>query len=87
MAGPPTGVRKSLAKQGKAMPDAGVGTGGRFPIRNGNDLAKAIKAVGRAAGGEPGRQKVRRFIMKRAKELGLSSRIPPNWSADGSVKG
>ena len=86
MAVPDTQTRRNLAKQGKAMPDAG-GSGGRFPIRNAADLAKAIKAVGRAKGGEEGRRKVRRFIIRRAKELGLSSQIPGSWQSDGSMKG
>lgn len=79
MAGPDTETRRRLAGQNKALP------GGRFPIRNGADLAKAIKAVGRAAGGEQGRRKVRRFIISRAKALGLTSSIPDSWNADGSV--
>ena len=61
-------------------------TGGRFPIRNREDLAKAIKAVGRAKGGEQGRAAVRRFIIKRARALGLESMLPANWAADGSLK-
>lgn len=86
MAGPDTATRKSLAKQGKAMPDA-EGSGGRFPIRNRADLAKAIKAVGRAKGGEEGRRKVRRFIVRRARELGLTSMLPDNWDlSTGALK-
>lgn len=85
MAGPDTDTRRKLASQGKAMPDS-EGSGGRFPIRNREDLAKAIKAVGRASGGEEGRRKVRRFIMRRARELGLTSMIPDSWQSDGSVK-
>jgi hypothetical protein len=46
-------TRKNLAKQGKAIPDSS--SGGRYPIRNKDDLAKAIQAVGRASGGEEGR--------------------------------
>lgn len=84
MAGPDTETRRELASKGKAMPDP-EGSGGRFPIRNASDLAKAIKAVGRAAGGEQGRRKVRRFIIKRARELGLSSSIPDSWKSNGSV--
>jgi hypothetical protein len=87
MAGPDTSTRKRLAKSGKAMPDTGQGTGGRFPIRNRSDLAKAIRAVGRASGGEEGRRKVRRFIMRRARELGASNMIPDSWNSDGSVGG
>lgn len=85
MAGPDTDTRKKLAKSGKAMPDS-EGSGGRFPIRNRSDLAKAIKAVGRAKGGEEGRRKVRRFIIRRARALNLSNMIPDSWQADGSVK-
>lgn len=67
------------------MPDA-EGSGGRFPIRNRADAEKAIKAVGRAAGGEEGRRKVRRFIIKRLRELNLTSMIPDSWNSDGSLK-
>ena len=84
MAGSDMQTRKTLAKQGKALP--GGSSGGRFPIRNEADLGKAIQAVGRASGGEAGRAKVRRFIMKRARALGLSNKIPDNWNSDGSLK-
>jgi len=83
---PDTATRRKLAAKGQAMPDP-KGGGGRFPIRNRADLEKAIKAVGRAKGGEAGRQKVRRFIISRAKALGLSSLIPNSWAVDGSLKG
>jgi hypothetical protein len=85
VAGLDTDTRRSLAKQGKAMPDAD-GSGGRFPIRNRSDLAKAIRAVGRAKGGDAGRAAVRRHIMRRARALGLSNMIPSNWNPDGSLK-
>ena len=75
-----TDQRKALAKTGEAMP------GGRFPIRNASDLANAIQAVGRASGGEEGRDAVRRHIIKRAKALGLSDKIPDTWNADGTLK-
>lgn len=78
-----TAKRKELAKQGKAMPDPDGG--GRFPIRNRSDLSNAIHAVGRAKGGEAGRAKVRRYIMRRARELNLTSMIPDTWHSDGSV--
>lgn len=76
--GPDMQTRKNLAKQGKAMP--GGDSGGRFPIRNEADLRRAIQAVGRAKGGEAGRAKVRAFIVKRAKALGLQKLIPDSWS-------
>jgi hypothetical protein len=80
MAGPDADAREKLANQGKAMP------GGRFPIRNPADLAKAIQAVGRAKGGEAGQRAVRRFIMARARVMGQLSMIPDTWMPDGSLK-
>ncbi|MGH3881948.1 MAG: hypothetical protein ACRDRC_00910 [Pseudonocardiaceae bacterium] len=85
MAGPDTRTRRNLAKQGKAIPDPD-GSGGRFPIRDEADARKAIRAVGRASGGEEGRRKVRRFIVKRLRALGLTDLIPSSWAPDGSLK-
>lgn len=69
--------RDKLASQGKAMKD------GSFPIKNGSDLQNAIRLAGNAS--DP--PKARRFIMRRAKELGLSDRIPDTWQDDGTLKG
>lgn len=69
--------RKSLASKGQAM------QGGRFPIRNRADLQNAIRAVGRAKGDHA---VVRRYIIKRARALGLTQLLPDNWAADGSLK-
>jgi hypothetical protein len=77
VAGPDTATRKKLAKQGKALPDSGTGSGGRFPIRNESDLRKAIKAIGRVRSGD--RAKVIAFIKRRAAALGLSNLIPDTW--------
>lgn len=77
MAGPDMKTRKKLASQGKALPDGGTGSGGRFPIRNEADLRKAIRAIGRVKPGD--RAKVIAFIKKRASALGLSNLIPDNW--------
>lgn len=74
-----TDERRRAAARGAAMP------GGRFPIENKDDLQNAIRAVGRAKGGEAGRAAVRRFIIKRAKALGLSSQIPGSWRPDGTL--
>lgn len=76
MAGPSQSERDSLRKQGKAMPPAGGGKGGRYPIRNRSDLSKAIRAVGRGSGDHAA---IRAFIKRRAKALGLTSMIPENW--------
>lgn len=77
---------RQLVKKGKAMPAPGQDRPGRFPIANRTDLENASRAVGRVSGGEPERQKVRRFILKRARELNLTQLIPDTWSADGSLK-
>lgn len=75
-----TKQRKKLASKGDAM------KGGRYPIKNKQDLLNAIRAVGRAKGGAKGRAAVRRYIMRRAKELGLSKLIPDTWNSDGTLK-
>ncbi len=61
--------RNRLAKTGAAMPD------GSFPIRNGEDLDNAIKAVGRAS--DPAAAK--RHIIKRARALQMKGKLPLSW--------
>ncbi|WP_289008941.1 hypothetical protein [uncultured Thermomonospora sp.] len=68
------------------MPAPGQSRPGRFPIATREDLENAVRAVGRVAGGEAERAKVRRFIMRRARELRLTELIPDTWRADGSLK-
>ena len=58
------------------MPD------GSYPIADSEDLDNAIHAVGR---GGADHDAIRAHIIKRAKALGLTSRIPDNWGADGSL--
>lgn len=85
MVDPSQKERASLASEGKAMP--APGGGGRFPIRNRSDLENAIGAVGRVRPNtEDARAKVRRFIVRRARELRLTDLIPDAWNADGSLK-
>lgn len=73
----PDKERKKLARKGLALPD------GSFPIRNAEDLDNAIRAIGRAS--DPAKAKA--HIKKRAKALGLESKIPDQWnlSQDGPV--
>jgi hypothetical protein len=80
---------KQLVQQGKALPpQPGSSSTGRFNIENADDVANAILAVGRVRPNtDAQRAKVRRFIMMRAKVLGLSSSIPDTWNADGSLNG
>jgi hypothetical protein len=61
--------RKTLAAKGQAEPD------GSFPIRNGSDLDNAIRAYGRSSD----KPATKAWIVKRAKELGMSSKIPLSW--------
>lgn len=73
-------ARERAEERGQAM------RGGRFPIRNRADLQNAIRAVGRARGGESGRRSVRRFIIKRARALNATNMIPDTWRSDGTLK-
>lgn len=59
----PEKERRELAKDGS------------FPIRNAQDLKDAIRSVGRAK--DPAA--ARRWIKKRAKELGKESLLPESW--------
>ncbi|MFC4006632.1 hypothetical protein ACFOY2_05330 [Nonomuraea purpurea] len=81
MADMSTADREKAAKQGQAM------SGGRFPIRNRQDLQNAIRAVGRVRPNtDEARALVRRHIIKRAKALDLAPLIPEDWAVDGSLK-
>lgn len=67
---------KDAAAKGHAMPDES------YPVKDEDDLKKAIKAVGR---GSADHDAIRKHIMARAKALKLSKLIPDNWNADGSL--
>jgi hypothetical protein len=64
--------RSALAKKGQALSD------GSYPIRNEEDLKNAIQAFGRAK--ESDRARVRRHIMRRARQLDRKDLIPEKWS-------
>lgn len=61
--------REKMASKGTAMPD------GSFPIASKRDLANAITSWARAKNPDA----AKRWIKKRAKELGASDMIPKNW--------
>jgi Zn finger protein HypA/HybF involved in hydrogenase expression/cation transport regulator ChaB len=61
--------RQRLAREGLALPD------GSFPIVTVEDLKNAIKAHGRAKD----KEKVKRWIVRRARELGRTDLIPDEW--------
>ena len=81
---PSTAQRKLWAKMGIAMPD------GSYYIRPGaegpGDLQNAIDSVGRGENAGDSGDAIRQHIMKRAKALNLSSKIPASWNPDGSLK-
>lgn len=52
-----------------------------YPIEDEEDLKRAIKAVGRGGGSH---NKIRAYIIKRAKALGKSDLIPDDWSTSGA---
>ncbi len=54
-----------------------------YPIDDDEDLSNAIHAVGR--GKVASHDKIRAYIIRRAKEMGKSSEIPENWNSDGSL--
>lgn len=72
---------RQMAKDGRAFrnPD---GTPS-YPIGDEADLDNAVHAVGR---GGASHDAIRRFIMRRAKQLGASGKIPDNWQSDGSIQ-
>lgn len=69
--------REEAADKGQAM------EGGSYPIKDQDDLEKAIHAVGR---GGSDHDAIRKHVIARAKALSLSKLIPENWAADGSLK-
>jgi hypothetical protein len=62
-------TREGAAKKGQALPEGG------FPIRDKTDLAKAIKAYGRAKN----KPAAKRHIKKRARALGATKALPEDW--------
>jgi hypothetical protein len=56
-----------------------------WPIADRTDLKKAIQSFGRAAG-SAGVAKVKSWIVKRARELGAVSMLPPSWGIRRSAQ-
>lgn len=65
--------RETAESKGEAM------EGGSFPIRDKEDLKRAVKAFGRAKD----KAKAKRHILKRARALGAMDLIPDTWKKDG----
>ena len=68
---------KALQAKGHTFPG-----GTSYPIDDAEDLDNAIHAVGR---GNADHDAIRKYVIGRAKALGLSSKIPDGWNADGSI--
>jgi phage head maturation protease len=66
--------RKRLARQGLALPD------GSYPIVTVEDLQNAIRAYGRASD----KERVKRWIIRRARALGRTDLLPDEWKVSMS---
>lgn len=71
----------ALGKKGHAFknPDGSYS----YPIDDADDLARAIKAVGR--GKKASHDAIRKYVAGRAKAMGKSDEVPETWGADGSL--
>lgn len=80
MATPTAAQRSHALHQGHALPPLNGGGSGeaRFPIENEGELVKAVKMVGLAKGNKDA---IRRYIMRRARSMGLERLIPPHWKS------
>lgn len=72
---------KAMGGKGQAFknPDGSFS----YPIGDADDLANAVRAVGR---GGADHDAIRKYVVGRAKSLGLTSKIPDNWNSDGSLR-
>lgn len=69
--------REVLVEKKLAMP------GGRYPIENRQDLKNAIQAFGRAKN----KAATKAWIIKRAKDLGLTDLLPEGWLEHSDLAG
>jgi hypothetical protein len=67
-----TEARERAAEKDEALPD------GSYPIRNKGDLQRAIQSYGRAAD----KEKVKAWIIKRARELDAADMLPESWDVE-----
>lgn len=67
--------RKQAAKEGAALPD------GSFPIKTVADLENAVRALGRAKD----KAAAKAHIIKRAKALGATDKLPKGWTDAGKA--
>lgn len=67
-----TEARERAAERDEALPD------GSYPIRNKGDLQRAIQSYGRASD----KDKVKKWIIKRARELDAVDMLPESWNVE-----
>lgn len=74
-----TEQRIELAREGKAIPikEDGKIVGGRYPIKTTGDLEDAVSAFGRAKS----KPEVQAHIMRQARALGATDKLPEGWTA------
>ncbi len=72
--------QKQMLAEGKAMRNPNGEPS--YPIGDEEDLDNAIHAVGR---GKASGNTIRRHVMRRAKAMNMSSKIPDTWQEDGSL--
>ena len=72
-----TDERKAAAKEGAALPD------GSFPIKTVADLENAVRALGRAKD----KAAAKAHIIKRAKALGATDKLPAGWTDKSTPSG
>lgn len=73
---------RQMLSDGKAIANANGDPS--YPIGDKEDLANAIRAVGRGSGDH---DKIRAYIIRRAKALGCMDMIPDNWTSGGDNDG
>lgn len=73
--------KRKLADQGHAMRNSDGEPD--YPVDDLEDLKNAIRAVGR---GGADHNKIRKYVMGRARSMGHADLIPDTWAADGSLK-
>lgn len=82
-AGMPSGAMLRVEAKARSDKPTLPGEGDRYPIENVSDLKNAIQAFGR---GKPeDKDKIKRWIMRRARELNAANLIPDGWTQKAFV--
>lgn len=73
------------AQREKAQSAGQTAYGTSFPVRNADELRRAVQAYGRAP--EAKRAALRRFLARRARQLGRTDLIPDEWTGRKLARG